>query len=246
MLAAMTLVFAPAVTRAATGAAITAAADDAGSVEATTQPAATAPANPDSADTSAAADPSAAATTQPHRIAAPGTPAGWVDAVARFADVACGKDLRALVAMLSNGPILRTFASDDLQLPERLLGTTTGSQVLAMHVYPRVPATLATDLAADFRNAPELPENVRARMIPTDGTAAKRANETAAAWLVQMLQPSKDQPVAVMVLWRHEKTDTYAAGTARPVFVLMKGSETATGQYVFRQVTFGDPLDAPK
>ncbi|HYO11086.1 MAG TPA: hypothetical protein VER17_19125 [Tepidisphaeraceae bacterium] len=175
-------------------------------------------------------------------------PRGWSEAVAHFAELACGKDLRGLVASLNNGPVLRTFASDELQLPERLLGATTGSKVIGMHVYPRVPATLATDLADTFRAAAaaDLPAAVRERMIPVDAAAAARANQTAAQWLVQMLQPGKEQPVAVVVLWRQETTDTYTASVSRPVFLLMKGTETVTGKHVFRQIIFGDPLDAPR
>lgn len=169
----------------------------------------------------------------------------WDRNVAQLADAACGKDLKTLSALLANGPVIRNFASEELQPPERLLGATTGLLALGVHAYPRVPATLATDMAADVRNAADIPEHVRERMVPADEEAEKRSNETAAQWLVQALKPAKDQPVAVIMLWRQDKTDTYTSKTSRPVFLLVKG-QLVDGQYVFRQLVYGDPLDAPR
>src|SRR5688572_15463752 len=124
--------------------------------------------------------------------------ASWPDAVNRLADAVRGKDVAALSAVLERGPIIRSFASESLQPPERLLGTTSGARLLGVHAYLAAPTTLATDLAGDFQSAMDLPGQVRDNMTPPDEAAAKRANETAGQWLAQLLRPDKDQPVAVI------------------------------------------------
>ena len=167
----------------------------------------------------------------------------WSAGVKHFSQVVAGKDVKALSAVLSNGPVIRTFASEELQPPERMLGATTDSKIIGVHAYPRVPATLATDMAADFRDNTDIPENVRSNMLPTDEQAEKTANETAAQWVVQALKPAKDQPVAVILLWRQDKTDTYTSKTSHPIFILIKGQVT-DDQCTFRQIVYGDPLDA--
>lgn len=182
----------------------------------------------------------AAQTTQ---SASPTT--SWNDALHQLADAVRGKDLNALVAMLDHGPVIRNFSSDAIQAPERLLGAATGARLLGVHAYVKAPTTLATDLAANFQNAPNLPDAIRQRMTPPDDGAAKRANETAGQWMSQVLQPAKDQPVGVIVLWREERADTFGAPRTYPIFLLVK-AQLLDGQYVVRQVTFGDPLEAAR
>ena len=169
----------------------------------------------------------------------------WNDALNELADAVRGKDLSALAAMLDRGPVIRSFASDAVQPPERLLGAATGARLLGVHAYVKAPTTLATDLAADFQNAPNLPDEIRKRMTPADDAAAKRANETAGQWIAQVLQPAKEQPVGLIVLWREERADTFGTPRTHPIFLLVK-AQLLDGQYVIRQVTFGDPLEAAR
>jgi hypothetical protein len=168
--------------------------------------------------------------------------AGWQESVERLSGAVRGKDLKTLSAVLDRGPAIRMFGSDTLQPPERLLGATTGAKVLGLHAYLKVPTTLASDLAEDFKTA-DVPETVRRDFIVDDSSAERNANEVAGHWLSQMLGPGSDSPVAVIVLWRQERSDTFQNTAARrPVFLLVRG-ELVEGQYVIRQIVYGDPLD---
>jgi hypothetical protein len=173
--------------------------------------------------------------------------ADWSGTMNQLATLLAGKDLPALQQLLRPSPIIRPFSSDALQTHERLLGATTGSTVLGVHAYDKPPTTLATDLSNDFANAPAdvVPQNVRERMVPRDEAAARRANETAAEWLVQVLQPDKHEATGVIVLWPPTRGRSIAAAPRRATFVLVKG-ENVDGLYVLRQITFGDPLETPQ
>jgi hypothetical protein len=166
--------------------------------------------------------------------------ATWALTVKQLADALGGKDAATLSALVQAGPIIRTFDSDMLLNSDKLLGATSGVTVLGEHAYLKPPTTLASDLAANFQSAADVPEQIRDRMIPPDESTAKKANETAAQWLMQTLQPAKDQHVGVIVLWPNERNASYAI-RKRPIFVLVKG-QLIDGQYVLRQIMFGDPL----
>ena len=187
-------------------------------------------------------------TTQP--VATPTTSAlaaSWQQVVERLAEQLAGQDLTALRSSLSGAaPVIRNFSSDSATSIERLLASTTQAKLLGAHAYAKVPATLATDLANDFQNAGDIvPEQVKKDMAPRDASAERRANDTAASWVMQVLQPRKDQPVGVIVFWptdRRLPTDTSAR---RAIFVLIKG-QLSGEQFVIQQITFGDPLETPR
>ena len=90
-----------------------------------------------------------------------------------------------------------------------------------------------------------LDSNVRDGMVPPDDAAARRANETAGQWLMQVLQPDKHEVTGIVVLWPPTRGRSIAAEPKRATFVLVKG-EKVDGVYVLRQITFGDPLDTPQ
>lgn len=164
----------------------------------------------------------------------------------RLGALLAGKDLAALQKMMQPSPVIRPFSSEALQTHERLLGATTGSKLLGVHAYEKPPAGLATDLANDFNDAgEEVPQSVREGMLPTDVDSARRANDTAGQWLVQVLQPQKDEVMGVIVLWPKALGRALAGAPTRATFVLVKG-EKVNGAYVLRQITFGDPLDTPQ
>ena len=175
-----------------------------------------------------------AQTTQPAR--------GWQETVEQFSTAVRGNNLKGLQKFLDRGPVICTFNSEMLQPPERLLGATTGAKVLGMHAYLKTPSTLATDLAEDFK-ASDVPEGLRRDFVIPEEGLEKVANETAAKWVTQTLKPEGDQPIAVLVLWRQERADSFQnAAAKRPVFLLMRG-EVVDEQYIIRQITYGDPLD---
>jgi hypothetical protein len=164
----------------------------------------------------------------------------------RLATLLADKDLPALQHFFNPSPVIRPFASDALQTHERLLGATTGSTVIGVHAYDKTPTTLASDLSNDFTAAADVvPQSVREGMVPPDEAAAKRANETAADWLVQVLQPEKHEVMGVIILRPQIRGRAIAGDPKRAIFVLVKG-EKVDGVYVFRQITFGDPLETPQ
>ncbi len=167
----------------------------------------------------------------------------WPAAVQRLADAVRGKDFKSLTAVLEDSPFIRNFESERVQTPEKLLGLTSGATLLGAHAYTQPPTTLATDLAADVQTAAGVPEPVRDAMTPPDDQSAKRANETALQWLMQILTPTKEQVVGVIVLWPNERHDSLATTRKRPLFVLVKGERAGEG-FRLKQVVFGDPLDS--
>jgi hypothetical protein len=199
---------------------------------AASSPAASAP--PDAASTPAPAD------------AVVNERADWSSTMNRLATLLADKDLPALQHMLNPSPVIRPFGSDALQTHERLLGTTTGSTVIGVHAYDKIPTTLASDLSNDFTAAGDVvPQSVREGMVPPDEAAAKRANETAADWLVQVLQPEKHEVMGVVILWPALRGHAIAGDPKRAIFVLVKG-EKVDGIYALRQISFGDPLETPQ
>jgi hypothetical protein len=171
----------------------------------------------------------------------------WSQSMNRLASLLAGNDLTALLkAMEPAPPVIRAFATDGLQTPERLLGATTGSKILGVHAYDKPPTTLASDLADDFSSAGDaVPQRVREGMLPPDATAAKRANETAGQWLTQVLQPKGDEVTGVIVLWPQPKGRAGVDASTRATFVLIKAVKS-DGLYTLKQMTFGDPLESPK
>ena len=205
----------------------------------TTATASTRPATPTSDSTTPDSTPSDAVAEE----------SDWSQRLNRLALLLAGSDLTALQRTLEPSPTIRAFASDSLQTPERLLGTTTGSKILGVHAYEKVPATLASDLAGDFSSAGDVvPQNVRDGMQPRDDVAAKKANETASQWLAQVLRPQKDEVTGVIILWPQPRGRSLSSAPARAIFVLVKAHKSPAddGAYTFRQITFGDPLETPQ
>jgi hypothetical protein len=205
---------------------------------ATSQPTAAPATGPSTAKDTGTAAPAAASAADER--------ADWSRTMNRLATLLAGKDLPALQRLLQPSPVIRPFGSDALQTHERLLGATTGSTVLGVHAYDNPPTTLATDLANDFHNAgDQVPPSVRDGMLPPDEATARRANETAAEWLVQVLQPEKHEVSGVIVLWPQTRGRLQAAAPKRATFVLVK-AEKVDGVFVLRRLTFGDPLETPQ
>jgi len=151
----------------------------------------------------------------------------------------------ALNAVLDHGPVIRTFSSDALQNGERLLEAASDCKQVGLHAYLKLPTSLASDLSDDFKSA-DVPDNVRRDMLIPDPSAERSANEIAARWVGQILHPSGDEAVGVLILWPKGKGDRFGSMPPRhPVFLLVK-ADCVDGKYVFREVIFGDPLEAKR
>ncbi len=187
--------------------------------------------------------------TQPAAAPAPAetaTPA-WGEVVARLADRLTSKDLPALRSAVGNNDVLvRTFASDNPTTLERLLASTMQAKLIGTHAYPKLPTTLATDLAADFRSAAEsIPEAAQKDMVPGDANAEKKANETAGAWLAQVLQPVQNRAVGVIVFWPTDRRSPSDNASRRAIFVVVRAQQV-NGAWVIQHIRFGDPLESPR
>ncbi len=166
----------------------------------------------------------------------------WSDVMGRLSDALRGSNVDVLNAILDHGPVIRTFSSDTLQSSDRLIGAANGCKQIGLHAYLKLPTSLATDLADDFKAA-DVPDSVRHDMLITDASAERPANDIAARWVSQILQPAGDQAVGVIVCWRKDKSDNFSSlDASRPTFFLVK-ADLVDNKYVFRQVVFGDPLE---
>ena len=187
----------------------------------------------------------AAQTTQP---ATEPAPLDWPGTVQALAQTLSGTDLPALQKLLTPSPDIRSFASEKLQAPERLMGATTGSSIICSHAYPGTPRTLASDLAGDFRAAEEtVPELARQHMTPPDEIATERANDTAARWIASVfrIDDSDLKPTGVIVLWPAERRSRVEGPARRATFVLVRGEQQGD-RFAIRQIVFGDPLETPR
>jgi len=166
--------------------------------------------------------------------------------IERLGQQLTGQDLTTLRALLGPDPVIYKFASDAPTTAERLLASTSKARLLGTHAYSKVPTSLASDLSADFHSGGDaIPEQVQKDMTPSEGAGEKRANETAAAWLNQVLQPQKDQPLALLVFWPTETLLPGERALRRAVFVVVK-AQVINNTYVIQQVTFGDPLETSR
>lgn len=188
-----------------------------------------------------------AQTTQPVAPSAEAETPTWTQKLNDLSDRLAGHDIDALQAQLQPTTVVRKFNSDKNLPPARLLAATTRSKVIASHAYNETPTTLASDVAASVRMCiDDVPEPVQRELIPQDESAEKRANTTASQWVAQVLQPSSDQPIGVLVFWPAvDKRTPNDAAKRRPIFVLVK-AQLVEGGFAITQISFGDPLETPR
>jgi len=168
----------------------------------------------------------------------------WPDVLARLGNALAEKDVRAVTALLDPPPLIRAFGSDAAQPAERLLAATMGGKVLSVHAYLGVPMTVATDVAADLKEAGDtVPQTVAQGLTPADDTAARRANETAAAWVAQVLKPGPEELVGLILVCPTDRRDPSDTAARHAVFVLIKGV-AAGGGCAIQRIHFGDPLES--
>jgi hypothetical protein len=103
---------------------------------------------------------------------------------------------------------------------------------------------LAADIAADFKNAAAIPDKVKAQFTIDDETEIKRANTTAAQWLVEELNAGDGAPVGVIVLWTPRPTlpGVKSAPSFDVMFVLCRGQRIAENKYKMTSIVYGSPV----
>lgn len=172
----------------------------------------------------------------------------WPEVVQKFSAALAAGDA-AGKSLLSDKPTIRLFTREDQEDISRLLHRTIGQTLLGAHAYLYPPLVMAADLAADFKNADEIPDPMKTHMIPRDETDMKRANATAAQWLGSILQAGDGQPVAVLLFWcavqglpgsladKEAEEQKY-----QPLFILLKGRESPGGGFAIQTIIYGNPV----
>lgn len=173
----------------------------------------------------------------------------WVQVVKEFTRaVAAGEDA-AVAPLLSSSLSIRAFDSRADSLAA-LMARAGKGQLLGAHADMHEPLSMAAALAADFKTATDVPEQVKRHMVPANDAEMTRANATAVQWLSLELQARSGDPVAVITLWCSRAPDPLprasdpGAVDMEPIFILLKGEETTSGQFRIKTVVFGNPLPA--
>jgi hypothetical protein len=173
----------------------------------------------------------------------------WLKTVEGFAKSLASGDLIATEEALKARASVRRFdgvQKEELwRLAECAGGTETKAIIVGQHGYIHPPLVMAADIAADFKNATAVPDNVKAKFLVDDETEIRRANATAVQWIVEQLGASDGTPVGVIVLWTPKAVLPGAAGTETPVFeaifVLCRGEEVARHRFKINMVIYGNP-----
>jgi hypothetical protein len=171
-------------------------------------------------------------------------PANFADLTRSIADSLAAGDATILSDALFSDCVIVSFESETETTPEKLAARLNGSTVITARAYAQNPTTLAADLASDFKQASDVPDAIRHEMVPEPGTTI-RANITANQWIEQLLQPTKNQQICVIVLWPPAQpgTPSLRPPPRRPVFILMKGMFQNKHPRL-AHILFGDPLTA--
>lgn len=182
----------------------------------------------------------AAQTTQPAQ-----TPP-WPATVKRFAEALAAGNGPAAAAICDPQAVVRSFGVKDASDLNRVLASISGGTLLGAHGYLFPPLAVGADMAADFKNAKGIPDDVKQRMIPQDDDAMKRANATAVQWLADALGARQDDPVGVIVFWHPNRASESLLGAAAPqvIFVLVKAEAVTTSQFHITLCVYGNPLAA--
>ena len=184
--------------------------------------------------------PSGPARAQAKAAAAPTPQQAWAKTVEGFSKAIMKGDLGAAGALLSPRATVRAFnATADEEL-WRVFERVMGASLVGQHAYVHPPALMATDISTDVRDSKALAESVKARFVLDDGNDMKRANGTAVQWLETQLDARNGSLVGVIVLWV-PRMGAGPDGVHDPVFVLLKGEETA-GKVRIRQLLYGVPV----
>ena len=169
----------------------------------------------------------------------------WESAVEQFTrDILDGELVRVRLD-LDEKTIIRQFGAQVTCDTVLLMDRVRQASLLGQHAYDGPPGTLAADIAADFRSAGNVPDDFRQYMNPQDEQLMQQANQIARQWVIDMLQATTQDPIGVVVCWQEGIRDPELGATRpQPLFVLVKGRQTAEGDFRVTQVIFGNPLAA--
>ncbi len=172
----------------------------------------------------------------------------WPATVQRFAQALLDGNAKAAARECDPQARFRSLSASPAereQSIERLIAYIAGGTLLGSHGYLFPPLAMGADVAADFKNAQGIPDEVRQRMIPVDDDAIKRANATAVQWVAEVLDARQDDPVGVLVFFRPNRDSENLLGAAAApevIFILLKGRPQGDHQFQITQAVYGNPL----
>ena len=183
-------------------------------------------------------------------------PAGWSDQVALLARTLVSDsddpsaDAERLARLLSPDLTVRQMGSIGNESAARLRQLTVGLMPIATRAYTWPATTIASDLAQDLGKCDSLPQAIRGQFCPRDDAQARRFNQVASQWMVNVLQPQPGQLVGVIVLWEPLPpiTTTLLLGTTpvpkQPLFVMVKAIAAEDGTFRITHLVYGDVRQA--
>ena len=165
----------------------------------------------------------------------------WATVVDQLSQALVEDDARGVLSLITSAASLQPFDRSSASGLQTLLACTSGKTLVSARAYDTPGATVASDIAADLRNATDLDVEVRKLLVPESDSQIRRANETALKWLHSELEASAQDPIGVIVLYEKDR----AARQSRSFkFVLIKGERDAQQTFLVSRVVFGDPLDS--
>ena len=192
--------------------------------------------------------PASGQTTQPSEKTPPTAPVeqAWPRAVESLAKALSKGDAAAAETVLSTRATMHGFESQQMVEVAALLQRLANSTLVGRHAYLRPPLAMAADIGADFKNAASIPEKSKFRFLVEEESDMKRANATAAQWVVEQLDARGGVPVGVIVLWTPRPARVGSAESDATVFdvvfVLCRGEEVAPHEFKITSLVFGNPL----
>jgi hypothetical protein len=177
--------------------------------------------------------PAAAQTTQP----APGT---WDQAVQAAAKAFSSQD--ECTAFLCDDCIVRSFDTTAAKQIEDVEAHASGATLLMARSYQFPDGTIASDIGAAVVDS-QVPDDLKKLMSPGDTDSAAKANQTATRWVQNALGANAGDPVAVLVYFISDASQSKAAD-GQMLFVMLKGRQNAKGDYQVSQVVYGNSQQA--
>jgi hypothetical protein len=185
-------------------------------------------------------------TTQPAQVSV-AAPAGWQHCAERVTNALAGIGREDdLPPLISSDAVIHHFNRPDRDLPSHVCDELSGLSIISLRTYCGIPHTLVSDIAADAKDA-ALPQPVRHELTP-DESSMRHANESAAQWICQTLDPAGGELIGVALLYPdtsgqpdHRLSSEDVGSYPAPQFVLFKGVETARG-FAVTKIVYGDPI----
>jgi hypothetical protein len=173
------------------------------------------------------------------------TARNWEQTLQEFAVAAHETNISLMRQLLADDAAVRSFGGDTDQNLLKLIGHISDAQIIGLHAYNTLPATIASDLSQDFTDCPLIPRDAKSFLIPRDDVHLRRANQTAMQWVSNILEVDERSHIGIIAFWQsQERIVGSRSHSARLFIILIKGQQTAPGVFRIRQINYGNPLNS--